>query len=74
MNRCHASICLVSHGIKGLASAATIDAALAAQVAEVMQALATPSRVRIPGRLKESPCSVGALAIDVEMEQSAVSH
>lgn len=39
-----------------------------------MQALATPSRVRILGRLKESPCSVGALAEDVEMEQSAVSH
>lgn len=39
-----------------------------------MQALATPSRVRILGRLRESPCSVGELAAAVEMEQSAVSH
>ncbi len=39
-----------------------------------MQALATPSRVRILGRLRESPCSVGELAQAVEMEQCAVSH
>jgi DNA-binding transcriptional ArsR family regulator len=39
-----------------------------------MQALATPSRVRILGRLRESPCPVGALAVAVGMEQSAVSH
>ena len=39
-----------------------------------MQALATPSRVRILARLRESPCSVGELAVAVEMEQSAVSH
>ena len=39
-----------------------------------MQALATPSRVRILARLKESPCAVGELAEAVGMEQSAVSH
>lgn len=39
-----------------------------------MQALATPSRVLILGRLRESACSVGRLADAVEMEQSAVSH
>lgn len=39
-----------------------------------MQALATPSRVRILGRLRDSACSVGELADDVGMEQSAVSH
>lgn len=39
-----------------------------------MQALATPSRVRILGRLRDSACSVGELALAVEMEQSAVSH
>ncbi len=39
-----------------------------------MQALATPSRVRILARLREAPCSVGALAVAVGMEQSAVSH
>jgi DNA-binding transcriptional ArsR family regulator len=43
-------------------------------VAETMQALATTSRVRILGRLRESPCSVGELAAAVGMEQSAVSH
>ena len=39
-----------------------------------MQALATPSRVRILARLRESSCAVGELAVAVEMEQSAVSH
>lgn len=39
-----------------------------------MQALSTPSRVRILGRLRESPCSVGELAEAVSMERSAVSH
>lgn len=39
-----------------------------------MQALATPSRVRILARLKQSPCAVGELAEAVCMEQSAVSH
>ena len=39
-----------------------------------MQALATPSRVRILGHLRISPCSVGELADAVGMEQSAVSH
>jgi len=39
-----------------------------------MQALATASRVRILGRLRESPCAVGELAAAVGMEQSAVSH
>ncbi|UJA21817.1 winged helix-turn-helix transcriptional regulator [Thermoleophilia bacterium SCSIO 60948] len=39
-----------------------------------MQALATPSRVLILGRLRDSGCSVGELAEAVGMEQSAVSH
>jgi ArsR family transcriptional regulator len=39
-----------------------------------MQVLAAPSRVQILGRLKEGPCSVGALAAAVGMESSAVSH
>lgn len=47
---------------------------MAAQVAEAMQALATPSRVRILGRLREAPCSVNELAGAVGMEPSAVSH
>jgi DNA-binding transcriptional ArsR family regulator len=46
----------------------------ARSVAETMQALATPSRVRILSRLGAGPCSVGELAQDVEMELSAVSQ
>ena len=46
----------------------------ARHVARVMSALATPSRVRILGRLREGPCAVGDLATAVEMEQPAVSH
>jgi len=51
-----------------------IDAETARQIADTMQALATPSRVRILGRLRQSPCSVSELAMAVAMEQSAVSH
>jgi ArsR family transcriptional regulator, nickel/cobalt-responsive transcriptional repressor len=46
----------------------------ARSVAETMQALATPSRVRILSRLGAGPCSVGMLAREVGMEQSAVSQ
>lgn len=46
----------------------------ARSVAETMQALATPSRVRILSRLGASACSVGELARDVAMELSAVSQ
>jgi DNA-binding transcriptional ArsR family regulator len=53
---------------------AYLDAGTARAVAETMQALATPSRVRILSRLGAGPCSVGELAREVEMEQSAVSQ
>jgi DNA-binding transcriptional ArsR family regulator len=46
----------------------------ARSVAETMQALATPSRVRILSRLAAGSCSVGELAREVDMEQSAVSQ
>jgi DNA-binding transcriptional ArsR family regulator len=46
----------------------------ARSVAETMQALATPSRVRILSRLALGDCSVGELAGAVAMEQSAVSQ
>lgn len=46
----------------------------ARSVAETMQALATPSRVRILSRLGAGSCSVGELSRDVGMEQSAVSQ
>lgn len=51
-----------------------IDDAMADQVAEAMQALAAPSRVRILASLLEAPRAVGELATSVGMEQSAVSH
>jgi DNA-binding transcriptional ArsR family regulator len=51
-----------------------LDLGLARQVAETMQALATPSRVLILGRLHAGPCSVNDLAAAVGMEPSAVSH
>jgi DNA-binding transcriptional ArsR family regulator len=64
----------MGHGVAGRRHAGTLDPDSARQVAETMQALATPSRVQILGRLKESACSVGELAAAVGMEQSAVSH
>ena len=60
--------------VHGVTSNTPVTADDARQVARVMSALATPSRVRILGRLRESPCSVGDLAAAVEMEQPAVSH
>jgi DNA-binding transcriptional ArsR family regulator len=39
-----------------------------------MQALATPSRVRILARLRDGACTVNQLAEAVGMEGSAVSH
>jgi DNA-binding transcriptional ArsR family regulator len=51
-----------------------LDRDLAGRVAETMQALATPSRVRILARLYAGPCSVGELSETLGMEGSAVSH
>ncbi len=50
------------------------DREAAERTAAAMQALAAPNRVRIVARLRDSPCSVTALAAAVGMEQSAVSH
>src|SRR3954452_16525454 len=55
-------------------SPSELDVGFAGVVAETMQALATPSRVRILGRLSAGPCSVNDLAEAVGMEPSAVSH
>jgi len=51
-----------------------LDAEFAGVVAQTMQALAAPSRVRILGRLHVGACSVNELADAVGMEPSAVSH
>jgi ArsR family transcriptional regulator, nickel/cobalt-responsive transcriptional repressor len=53
---------------------AMLSADTARSVAETMQALATPSRVRILSRLSAGACSVGELAEDVDMGQPAVSQ
>lgn len=50
------------------------DASYARAAAESIQALATPSRLRILARLHAGPASVTELAQAVDMEGSAVSH
>jgi DNA-binding transcriptional ArsR family regulator len=64
----------MSHGSSDRVSLADVDVATAESVAEAMQALATPSRVRLLARLCDGPCSVGVLAASVGLEQSLVSH
>jgi DNA-binding transcriptional ArsR family regulator len=64
----------MGHGVEGHTRPAVVDSATARQVAETMQALATPSRVRILARLRDGACTVNELAEAVEMEGSAVSH
>jgi DNA-binding transcriptional ArsR family regulator len=58
----------------GVSATTPVSAEDAHQVARVMSALATSSRVRILARLREAPTTVGDLAVAVEMEQPAVSH
>ncbi|MDQ3678026.1 MAG: metalloregulator ArsR/SmtB family transcription factor [Actinomycetota bacterium] len=60
--------------IHGVSASTPVSAADARHVARVMGALSTPSRVRILGRLREGPCTVGELTAAVQMEQPAVSH
>lgn len=52
--------------------AAESDAA--AEVAQVLHALSTGSRVRLLGALVDGPASVGDLAAATGMERSLVSH
>jgi DNA-binding transcriptional ArsR family regulator len=51
-----------------------LDPEFTRALAETMQALSTPSRLRILGRLHAGPSSVNELATAVGMESSAVSH
>jgi ArsR family transcriptional regulator, nickel/cobalt-responsive transcriptional repressor len=53
---------------------AYVDAETALSVAETMQALSAPSRVRILSRLGAGACSVNELALEVGMSQPAVSQ
>lgn len=57
---------------KGASAAADED--VAEEVAAVMSALSTRSRVQILGRLVDGPSTVGALVAALGMEQPAVSH
>jgi DNA-binding transcriptional ArsR family regulator len=62
----------MAHG--RLREADQLDPHFSAVVADTMQALATPSRVRILGRLRAGALSVNELADAVGMDPSAVSH
>jgi len=62
----------MSHGTE--ADLALLTTETARSVAETMQALATPSRVRILSRLGVGPCPVGVLADEIGMGQPAVSQ
>ncbi|MBV1936362.1 MULTISPECIES: metalloregulator ArsR/SmtB family transcription factor [Streptomyces] len=65
----------MGHGVDAKSSTRDrLDAVGAADVAATLQALATPSRLRILARLREGPCAVGELAEAADLEQSACSH
>ena len=64
----------MSHGVAGHSRPAEVDQVTAREIAETMQALATPSRVRVLARLRSGACTVNELAAAVEMEASALSH
>ena len=65
----------MGHGADVHARAASeLDVRTAKSVAATMQALATPSRLLILGRLRRGAATVGELTSDTGMEQSAVSH
>jgi ArsR family transcriptional regulator, nickel/cobalt-responsive transcriptional repressor len=51
-----------------------LSRAAAHDVARLMGALSTSSRVRILSRLRSGACPVGELSTELEMEQPAVSH
>lgn len=63
----------MSHGAT-VNPADLLERDLARQVSETMQALATPSRLRILARLYQGPSSVSEISDALEMEGSAVSH
>jgi DNA-binding transcriptional ArsR family regulator len=64
----------VGQRIKGRIPPPVLDPTAAGKVAETLQALASPNRLRILTRLRQSPCSVTELSAAVGMEQPAVSH
>ena len=63
----------MSHGASH-SPADLAEPAVSRSVAETMQALAAPSRLRILAYLHRGPSPVNEIATAVEMEPSAVSH
>jgi ArsR family transcriptional regulator, nickel/cobalt-responsive transcriptional repressor len=63
----------MAHGHSDIGALLT-DPGYARAAAASLQALATPSRLRILARLHARPESVGELAMAVGLEASAVSH
>ncbi|MEZ4710899.1 MAG: metalloregulator ArsR/SmtB family transcription factor [Caldilineaceae bacterium] len=51
-----------------------LDQPTAAELAELFRAMSDPSRLRILASLLEGELNVGAIAAQVEMSESAVSH
>jgi len=65
----------VAHGSEQHDTARLLDDPVFARTAaDSIQALSTPSRLRILARLHTGPASVNEIADSVEMESSAVSH
>ena len=65
---------MVSHGVQGKAKRTVVTGSVAERVAQMMQALATPSRVHILGCLRDGQQNVSEIIASVGMSQSAVSH
>lgn len=75
MHSCKLDLAVMGHGVQGRdRPAARLDADAAQHIATTLQALATPSRLRILTELRQAPRPVTELAEAVGMEQSAVSH
>jgi DNA-binding transcriptional ArsR family regulator len=64
----------MAHGARPDVQRLLGDGAYARAAAESVQALSTPSRLRILARLHAGPASVAEIADSVGMEGSAVSH
>ncbi len=60
--------------VHNVSASTTISVVDADRIARLMAGLGTGSRVRILGRLRQSPCSVAELTLAVAMAQPAVSH
>lgn len=64
----------MGHAVDGRPASRHLTPEAAQDVADTMQALATPSRVRILAQLQRGPAAVNDLATSVGMDPSAVSH